>query len=100
MTRTQQNEHNQQVLQAYSLFKERNEKIIRSYRLRTCSAIVYETDNYWILQSYNTWIAIIDRNDGTLYDWLRYVYGFTATSAQHIAKFAKDYNAGMIYTYR
>ena len=63
-----------------------------SERLHKCSAIVIETPNYYVLQSYNTIIACIDKNDNTLYDFLRVVYGYTATSAQHISKFYQDYS--------
>ena len=59
-------------------------------RLRTCNACVLASGNYYLLQSYNTIIAAADA-DGNLYDFLRYVYGYTATSAQHISKFFKDY---------
>lgn len=60
-------------------------------RLRTCQAWVFETDNYYILRSYNTLVAFIDKRTDTLYDVLRFVFGFTSTSSQHIAKFAHDY---------
>lgn len=63
-------------------------------RLRTCSAYVYETSNFYILRSYSTFIAVIEKNTDTLYDCLRSVYGYTATSAQHIAKFRHDYGKG------
>ena len=63
-------------------------------RLRSCSAWVAETDNYYILKSYNTMVAFIDKRTDTLYDVLRLVYGYTATSAQHISKFEKDYCRG------
>ena len=66
----------------------------KSKRLRSCSARVYDTGTFYVLQSYNTIIAIIDQNTDTLYDFLRLVYGFTSTSAQHIAKFDHDYGAG------
>ena len=74
-------------------------------RLRTCKAVVVETENYDILQSYRTTVAVIDKRTDTLYDVLRYVYGYTATSAQHISKFEKDYcrgkwNCEMRLTYR
>lgn len=61
-------------------------------RLRTCQATVYESYFYLVLQSYNTVVAIIDKNDMALYDFSRYVYGYTATTAQHIAKFANEYD--------
>lgn len=60
-------------------------------RLRTCQATVYKSKFYFVLQSYNTVVAIIDKEDMILYDFSRYVYGYTATTAQHIAKFANDY---------
>ena len=63
-------------------------------QLRSCTAWVFETDEFYILQSYQTVVAVIDKNTDTLYDCLRTVYGYTATSAQHIAKFDKDYGAG------
>ena len=61
-------------------------------RLRSCSALVYETENFYILRSYNTlFVAIIRKANAQCYDLLRYVYGYRATSAQHIAKFCRDY---------
>ncbi|MBO7731292.1 MAG: hypothetical protein J6S67_02015 [Methanobrevibacter sp.] len=63
-------------------------------RLRTCQAEVSETSRYYVLRSYNTLVAFIDKTTDTLYDVLRYVYGYTATSAQHISKFEKDYCQG------
>ena len=62
-------------------------------RLRTCSAWVYETPNYYILRSYNTYIAAIEKESGACADMLRKVYGFTSTSCQHIAKFHNDYSS-------
>lgn len=53
-------------------------------RLRTCKATVYDSEYYLVLQSYNTLVAIIDKEDMTLYDFSRYVYGYTATTSQHI----------------
>ena len=70
-------------------------------RLRSCSAEVApvmdaETGElmYYILRSYRTIVAAIDVRTDTLYDFLRYVYGYTSTSAQHISKFSKDYGMG------
>ncbi|MBO7731184.1 MAG: hypothetical protein J6S67_01475 [Methanobrevibacter sp.] len=60
-------------------------------RLRSCTAWVYESENYYFLRSYNTIVAFIHKETKTCYDVLRYVYGYTATSAQHIAKFWHDY---------
>ena len=75
-------------------------KAIFVRRLRTCNATVLETEHFFVLQSYRTYVAAIDKETNTLYDFLRYVYGYTATSAQHIAKFAHDYGAIRRYTYR
>lgn len=65
-----------------------------SFRLRKCNAVVYafetETGRVYVLKSYYTLVAMIDEA-GVCYDFLRYVYGYTATSAQHISKFFKDY---------
>ena len=49
--------------------------------LRHCSAHVMGNENYYILISYNTPIAIIDSWTGIGYDFLRLIYGYTATSA-------------------
>lgn len=58
-------------------------------RLFHCSACVYFTGRYTLLKSYSTIIAVYDGERDILYDGLRYVYGYTATSAQHISKFKK-----------
>ena len=68
-------------------------------RLRTCKAWVLTTSNYYLLQSYRTIVAAIDA-EGNIYDFLRYVYCYTPTSAQHIAKFKNDYSRnGTRHTY-
>ena len=69
-------------------------------RLRYCNAVVYATKNYFILRSYWTTVAVIHRNSGEAADVLRGVYGYTATSAQHIRKFFQDYLAVKVYTWR
>lgn len=69
-------------------------------QLRKSSAYVYETDRYYLLRSYNTYVAFIRKSDGTCFDILRAVYGYTATSAQHIAKFRHDYNATDVQIWR
>ena len=71
-----------------------NEPVIDMERLRTCTAWVEETPNYYRLRSYRTLIAVIAKDTDTLFDCLRTVYGYTATSAQHISKFEKDYGRG------
>lgn len=71
-------------------------------RLRSCSAWVYETDNFYLLKSYNTFVACIAKKNNSCYDVLRKVCGYTHTSAQHIAKFIYDYGDSYAerYTYR
>ena len=59
----------------------------KEIRLFTCKAQILETENFYILRSYNTLVAAYDIRHIELTDVLRYVYGYTATSAQHIAKF-------------
>ena len=70
-------------------------------RLRSCSAEVAPVMDaetgvlmYYVLRSYRTIVAAIDVSNDTLYDFLRYVYRYTSTSAQHIAKFGQDYGMG------
>ena len=58
-------------------------KIVEYKQLYHCSAHYYETENYYILRSYNTNIAIYDKNTNKYYDFLRAVYGFTRTSSMH-----------------
>lgn len=69
-------------------------------RLRSCNACVWETEHFYILQSYATMVAAIDKGNKVMFDFLRHVYGFTRTSSQHIAKFANDYGATIRYTFR
>lgn len=74
--------------------------IVSVKRLRTCQAYVYETDSYYILKSYATVVAFIRKDDCECFDILRKVYGYTSTSAQHIAKFRNDYHAVNTQTWR
>lgn len=69
-----------------------NESLIESSQLRTCNARVYVYPSIILLQSYNTIVAFIDKEERAIVDVLRYVYGYTATSSQHIAKFKCDYS--------
>lgn len=83
------------MYQALKELETSNEKEpVKGKRLRSCTAMVFETEGFYILKSYDTYVACICKYNDTLYDALRIVYGYTATSAQHIAKFAHDYGAG------
>ena len=75
-------------------------KILSVRRLHKCQAYVYETDSYYLLKSYSTYVAFIRKSDCECFDILRNVYGYTATSAQHIAKFKNDYHAVSTQTWR
>ena len=76
--------------------------LIERKRLRTCRAYVLEYSNVIFLISYGTIVAIINKNQRYMIDILRYVYGYTATSAQHIAKFRQDYSKffDILYTWK
>lgn len=103
MKKSEQLAVNQQVIAFLEDFRNSTRPMTYevSRPLRSCSAKVnYMTDTetgeilYAVLTSYNTVVAIIDYATDTLYDFLRYVYGYTATSASHISKFAQDYGSG------
>lgn len=75
-------------------------------RLRKSQAYVYRTTHFIILRSYNTIVAAVYHRTPTaapvFIEFLRLVYGYTVTSAQHIAKFRHDYcrNCELVYTWR
>lgn len=75
-------------------------KILSVRRLHKCQAYIYETASYYVLKSYATIVAFIRKSDGECFDILRNVYGYSATSAQHIAKFKNDYHAVSTQTWR
>lgn len=67
-------------------------------RLAYCraSVICYGYDNnpcIYMLKSYDSIIACVIVNSGCVYgvDMVRYVYGYTYASSQHIAKFFNHY---------
>lgn len=100
MKKSEQMKMNDEVLEAYA----DTNKLLREYNawsvkpLRSCSATVYNVQGVKILRSYDTIVAAI--YDGVCYDFLRYAYGYTPTSAQHISKFCKDYGAYKKLTYK
>lgn len=61
----------------------------RLEKLYSCNAEIWEYKGFLALVSYKTPIAVYAPDDATLYDCLRIVYGYTATSTQHISKFSK-----------
>ena len=68
-------------------------------RLDYCQAKTYQTRGYSFLISYNTIVAFID-DSGNMYDVLRLVYGYTATSAKHISKFRGKFRHVSEHTWR
>lgn len=68
-------------------------------RLNHCQAWTQDFEGFTVLWSYNTAVAVYDKSTDTLYDILRGVYGYTATSAQHIAKFRHMCNPAHVMTY-
>lgn len=97
MKKQVQKEINQKVEKFIFDFDEKPFEFQSCKRLRSCRAHVYISDKYYILQSYNTIVAGIDRETGECFDFLRYVYEFTSTSSQHIHKFFSDYGCGKYY---
>lgn len=97
MTKERQIYHNEIAYKHFNkAMKELSESgYIDCKRLRTCQAWVYETENYFILKSYETFIACMEKyGNNSMYDVLRTEYGYTSTSSQHIAKFRRDYGTG------
>lgn len=73
---------------------------LKGKRLRSCQAQVIETQNYYILQSYQTYVACVSKGTGKCADVLRKVYGYTSSSAKQIAYFKSDYGATETFTWR
>ena len=105
MKKTEQKEINEKVESFIDRFYASSEQCNSIKQLRSCQAKVYTYASYYVLQSYGTVVAAIDRDTGIAYDFLRKVYGYTATSAQHISKFFHDYSFAKwypetVYTWR
>lgn len=102
MSKKAQLEANKEVLAAVDRYNEEIKGTVLHHgtRLRTCQAYVYETPSFYVLRSYNTVVAIIEKSTDTCYDFLRLVYGYTSTSAQHISKFNNDYGSKWDYNKR
>lgn len=101
MTRKEQEIINEWVTQNYEKAVAEFDKLNMMWRrLYTRSAYYAVGDNYIYLMSYCTVIAVIDCHTKECFDFLRMVYGYTATSAQHIAKFCKLYNVTRKSTYK
>lgn len=68
-----------------------DDKNVTCNNLFHCNAKVYETEHYYVLKSYNTFIAAIDKQRNIIVDVLRHEYKYTRTSAMHISKFGLQY---------
>lgn len=55
--------------------------------LNKCTAATCRTNEFEVLRSYNSIVALYHIKTGLLVDILRREYGYIVTSAQHIAKF-------------
>ena len=97
---TQSQMKEQILLHLNAAMDELKKSLFPCRRLRTCTAWVYETEHYYILKSYDTFVACIHKESDTLFDALRIVYDFTTTSCQYIRKFAVDYGIASYGTMR
>ena len=68
-------------------------------RLNYCNAYIYTSGNYRVLVSYWTPVAIIDTQKKVCYDLLRINWGYTNTSATHIAKFCDKFIIHTVYRF-
>ena len=75
-------------------------KTYRIERFRNCNACVWVNESGYFLQSYATIVAFIPYRGGDCYDFLRYIYGYTATSAKQISNYARDYGNGTILSWK
>lgn len=62
-------------------------------RLDYCQAWTYQTRGY-------SFFSLLWNDRGNMYDVLRLVYGYTATSAKHIAKFRNKFRHVSEHTWR
>ena len=75
--------------------------IVSRERLNYCNAFILELDNDCLaLTSYGSLVAVFDKKTGFFYDVLRFTYGYTSTSAQHIAKFRSKLGKSILKEYR
>lgn len=104
MKKADQQRINSRVLEFIKTYNNLDTEIISSERLDYCQASIITVNAncymFKVLQSYNTIVAVYDETNHILYDFLRYVYGYTATSAKHISKFRNRCGYREVLTYR
>ena len=76
------------------------DKMPPKIRLNHCQAWTQDFEGFTVLWSYRNAVAVYDKSTDTLYDILRAVYRYTASSAHHIAKFRHMCNPARELTYR
>lgn len=86
-------------LKAKKVWDNTTKRIDEFERLNHCQAKTYQTRGYSFLISYNTIVAFID-DSGNMFDVLRLVYGYTATSSMHINKFRLKFRQNSKHTWR
>lgn len=102
MKKAEQIEINKKVLEAMhealvELENDEREGSVSWTHLNYCQAsYAFTSGRYIVLKSYNTVVAAIDTRDGVCYDFSRWVYGYTATTTQHIYKFAKKFGTSVV----
>lgn len=65
------------------------------------NAYVFETKHFYYLMSFDTVVAVIEKEMKICIDFLFLIYGYTPLGSHyHIAKFCEDYGATTIYRYR
>lgn len=69
-------------------------------RLDYCTAWIGEDERFIVLQSYYSIVAVYDKKYNVFYDVLRYVYGYTTTSAKHISKLRHKLLCHEVLTWR
>lgn len=100
MKKDEQFKINNEVLTALVESKTYCECVINKIQLNKCKAYVKETENYYLLFSYDTFVAFINKREHICYDILRLAHDYTNTSAHHIAKFCNAYGPVETLTYR
>ena len=71
MKKSEQIKINNEVVSAIIELDMYKEHIINKVQLNKCKAYVEETENYYLLLSYDSFVAFINKREQTCYDILR-----------------------------
>lgn len=99
-TKAVQVEINKIALTGMKLWEEAHQFKNREKLGNAYAEIWYLDNNCIALMSCGTFVAIIDKGTGFLYDLLRYMHHYTPTCAKHIAKFRTKFSDYIIQEYR